>query len=97
MVNLVDLKNELKKIFTLRSDKDTGWSGYLQEDTEYVNGSVYIYNEAPTYITQKLSSVNFLGYDDNNVDLYVYANNTIAEYQLKQANKQQKDVQSMKR
>lgn len=85
MVNLVHLKNELKKIFTLRSDKDTVWSNYLKEDTEYVNGSLYIYNEAPNYFSQKLSSVNFLGYDNDNVDLIVYSNNTIHEYQVKQS------------
>ena len=84
MVDVVDIKNALKKNFTLRSEKENAWKTYLNEGSKYVNGGVYIYDTPITYYEQKYSNVDFVGYSSDFVDLNIYyTGEDLNDYQLR--------------
>ena len=80
MVDLVDLKNEIKKHFVIREEKDTVWSNLLQEETSYVNGSVYLNCERVP--------VKYLQQIDNDIITYNDANSRLLTISLQNSSNQ---------
>lgn len=67
MTLFINIIEKLKPYFTLRSEKEDVWSGYLCEDTKYVNGGVYVHSETPIYHKQKYGSDVWNGGGDSEV------------------------------
>lgn len=87
MTLFINVKNKLKKYFTLRDEKDAVWFNYLKSEVDYVNGEVHIHHTASVYHPQqtpKTVSYSLGGTNETFCELRV-ANDSFHEDQITQA------------